>query len=611
MTQVLNGHHLFLAFHKGAQAVLHQKDAINRMNVFPVPDGDTGSNLSSTMRSGMENAERQDSFGKTLASIAKHTLLGARGNSGLLFAQFISGLAEAVGDQARIEKEAFSKAVSKAVKSAYASISTPIEGTMLTVMREWSEALEAEHPRCSDIIALLSNTLEKAAKSLNSTKEKLAVLKKAKLQDAGAKGFVDFLNAFVERLKQVAHLSQQELSETLTGQEDEISLEIEEEIDAHNFDLEGGISSIPFRFCTEGIVKNLANPCLEEIRTALSPEGDCLIVAGGSQVVRIHIHTNSPQKVFKILQGFGLVDQQKADDMHLQYLIASRQEGAERKKIALLTDTTCDIPDELLLKHRITMVPLTVHFGEQSWLDRFSLTADRFYELLEQEKEFPKTSQPNPAIIKRNYQYLLSHFDQVFAAHISDGLSGTGANSRNEAKNLDPERIHVFESKETSISLGLSLLRASEDLENDCRPEDLKVLLQRYLDTVRFKVLVPKLDNFVRGGRVSKQQALIARLLNIKPIVSTDPEGKGAVVAKAWGEQGALNHIISDIKNTMKSGPIHSWALAHAKSEAKAQKIAASLEKIIGKAPAFIGPVSPVLGAHGGPGAINIAWLPE
>lgn len=611
MIAALTGSHLFHAFQGGSLAVIRQRDVINRMNVYPVPDGDTGSNLSSTLKSGVDNAQHHDSFGRTLKSIADNMLMGARGNSGLLFAQFINGLADAVGDKARVGKEAFVEAVSKAVASTYASISTPVEGTILTVMREWSEKLSTEHHVHPDILSLLNNTMDHARESLNKTKEKLAALQKANTIDAGAKGFVEFLTGFVATLTHHAQLQQAGQVPDLAAPElAELSPEHDEADDNHVFDLEGGLDSIPYRYCTECVITG-EQLSVDRIRQSLGQFGDSLIVAGSTRTVRLHIHTNQPPAVFDHLTTQGLVSQQKVEDMHLQFLITSRQHGAQRVPIGILTDTTCDIPDELLKQHRIVMVPLSVSFGDQAWLDRYTMDSEGFFRLMAERPEFPTTSQPSPALFRRTYQFLLSHFDHVIANHISAGLSGTTQGSQAEARTVDPERITVVDSRVTSASLGLCLIRLAQELESGCALDSAIKKLGEYQQKTRFAVVVPSLINFVRGGRITPSKARLVKLLNLKPLVNSDLEGKPAIWGKGFGMKGAYRLVFKKMRESLKNGPIHSWAIAHGMAEAEAQRLAKEIEKLVGKPPLFIGTLSPVLATHGGPGAVNIAWLPE
>ncbi len=605
--QELSGKQLFHAFRAGSSALIQQRDLLNKMNVFPVADGDTGSNMSGTVLNALENASPQESFGNTLRSIADGVLQAARGNSGLLFAQFINGWSDAVGELKALDKDHLVRSTKLAVASAYASMNEPVEGTMLTVMREWSEKLESENHLHQGVSDLLLATLQSAHQSLVRTKEKLAVLKKANLVDAGAKGFVEFLDGFVMAIKRMV----QHPHEAMEDRAPEVELEHANEFDHQVHPQVSSLDDIPHRFCTECMVKG-AELDLSKLRQDLQEFGDSLIVAGGKSLVRVHIHTNQAAKTFAYLSKHGLVSGQKVDDMHVQYKVANQK----HKTIGILTDSTCDIPDALLLKHTITMVPLTVNFGDQAFLDRLSLDADYFFAELAHNKHFPQTSMPSPAMFEKSYQFLFTHYQQVLAVHISAKLSGTWQASKTAANRLSSQRVVVVNSRSASAAMGLCILRAAQAIEDGQSFEAVQARLNLDIDRVSFFVIVPTLDNFVRGGRLSKSKALIAGLLKLKPIISTDKHGAAIVIGKGFGQQGALAKIKKIIAKQRAPGQaapsgIYSWALVHGNCADKAHAIALEIETLIGKKPVFIDQISPVLGAHAGPGAINIALLPQ
>ena len=180
----LDGDRLYYAFLIGGNAVIKDKNYLNKINFFPVPDSDTGTNMASTME-----------------SIVDAALSGARGNSGLIFAQFLYGIGERIKNVKRISPSLFGESVKEAVKYAYKAIVSPVEGTMLTVMKDWAEAVYQRRKEKKDFAELLSHSLQVAEKSLKETPKKLAVLARAGVVDAGAKGFVDFLEGITNFIK--------------------------------------------------------------------------------------------------------------------------------------------------------------------------------------------------------------------------------------------------------------------------------------------------------------------------------------------------------------------------------------------------------------------------
>jgi dihydroxyacetone kinase-like predicted kinase len=161
----LDGYRLYYAVLVGGKSVIEDQSYLNKINVFPVPDSDTGTNLASTMHSIAEGAVLARSFNTTLGSIADAALLGARGNSGLIFAQFLYGINEEIKDRKKISTQAFGEAVKNAIHYAYKSIVSPVEGTMLTVMKDWAEAVYHQRIKKNDFAELLFYSLQIAKKS--------------------------------------------------------------------------------------------------------------------------------------------------------------------------------------------------------------------------------------------------------------------------------------------------------------------------------------------------------------------------------------------------------------------------------------------------------------
>ncbi len=194
---LLDGTMFFNAFSSGASAVIKVQNDLNKLNVFPVPDGDTGTNLASTMRYILELTDVSSSIGKTTRSIADAALMGARGNSGAIFAQYMHGLSNVIGNRESIDRQTFARATQEAISYAYDAMVTPVEGTMLTVMKDWADALNNIDGSDKSLLEVIAQSNAVAQKSLEETPEKLAILKKAGVVDAGAKGFV----AFIEGIK--------------------------------------------------------------------------------------------------------------------------------------------------------------------------------------------------------------------------------------------------------------------------------------------------------------------------------------------------------------------------------------------------------------------------
>lgn len=592
----ISGEQLFEAFNSGSEALIAERETLNKMNVFPVSDGDTGSNLSYTLKSMIENTEISPDARHTLKSLARSALIGARGNSGILFAQFVNGMAEKVGPSESLTVEQFAEQVNHAVSRAYQAISNPVEGTMLTVMREWATAVKDALAHIRDFPGVMKHSLARAKTSLAETKDKLEALKKAGVQDAGARGFVDFLRGFLEFFEKGAKVT------SVSGKR-LVSLEGTSDEDIHA-DITT-IDDIGHRYCTEGIVSGAEIPA-EAVRAALEGLGDSFIVAGGGSDVRIHIHTDDPGEVFYRLKQFGRVSNQKVDDMNRQFQVMKKR----RHATAILVDSTCDLPLELLDEHQIHMVPLTIHFGENDFLDRFSIGTEQFFRLLDEDTSFPTTSQPSPSLFARAYSHLTTHYENVIAIHISGNLSGTLQTSRTEAAKF-AGRIRTVDSKSASSCFGLIALETARALDAGTGFEEAADLATKLSDRIETWVTTPKMDNFIRGGRVSKLKGGIGKLLGICPIISMNHDGRTYFYDKAFGYRKALQKIVVAVAKRHAERRIRTFAITHADAATDAAEMAAQIRAITGTDPEFIGPIAPVIGAHSGRGAVNVSVLYE
>ena len=592
----ISGKQLYYAFAAGGEALIAEREVLNKMNVFPVPDGDTGSNLSFTMKSMIDNTEISQEAGRTMQSLAQSALVGARGNSGILFAQFVNGMAERVGDASQLSVEDFVESVNHAVKRAYEAISNPVEGTMLTVMREWAGAVKDAILHIKDFPSLFRHSMDKARQSLAETKDKLEHLRKAGVQDAGARGFVDFLRGFyefIERGAVVDHLQERPRIDMFS--------QVDEDPHADLDDLQ----DLEYRFCTEGIVSGKDIPS-EGVRRALEDLGDSFIVAGGGSNVRIHIHTNRPDEAFYRLKQFGVISNQKVDDMFRQFQMMKNRKSS----IGLVVDSTCDLPAELMDEHQIHMAPLSINFGENSFLDRVTMDSEHFYKMLEEDPAFPTTSQPAPSIFNRLYSHLGTHYESIIAVHISAALSGTYQNSLNEAKQLN-RKISVIDSKTASAPLGLIVLEAARAVERGASHDETVTLVQDLITKADMWVTTPSMNNFIRGGRVSRLKGGIGKLLGVRPIIGVSPEGKSTFRDKAYSYQGALQKILAAVSEGHKTRKVARYCVTHAKADETAKWLGNEIEAMTGFPPEFISEISPVLGAHGGIGAVNVAVLYE
>lgn len=588
----IDGRRLYYTFIAGAKKILENQIELNKINVFPVNDGDTGTNLASTIRAVIDSIHPNKSYKITADLIAEATLVNARGNSGIIFAQFMYGLSNETGNHGTITLNQFAESIKNSVHYVYAAVANPMEGTMLTVIKDWAEFIYNNRILTPDFNQLLIKSKAVLEKSLFETKAKLAVLARANVVDAGAKGFVLFIEGIIEFIikSDLRHLLKSKTEIVLFSG-----------IDNH------ASKEITHRYCTEAIIKNL-NIDSRLLNEVLKSYGDSQVVAGSDKAKRIHIHTDKPADLFYRLKDYGTITFQKADDMVRQ----SEAVYNRKWKIAIVTDSTCDLSSELIDHFQINILPLNINFGDNHYLDKVTIQPEHFYKLLESSNEFPKTAQINEKAFVNLYSHLASHYDSIIAVHLTDKFSGTFFSSQKAALAISKEfnkPISVINSKNLSGALGLIVLRIAQAIDEGYKHDQIVEMAERWVANSKIFVSVKTLKYMVRGGRVSHFKGLIAKILNINPIVSMDENGKSMVFGKTYSQKSNMEKVMEHIKAISKDKNIWNYIVLHANNDEGAQWYSEQMKNLTGKDPKSVVNISPVIGANAGIGAASVAFM--
>lgn len=288
---------------------------IDALNVFPVPDGDTGTNMLLTMRSAIDEASQtaDSSISAVAQAIARGALMGARGNSGVILSQIWRGLAQGLPDKSSIDGVDLAKAIQQASVTAYKGISNPVEGTILTVIKDAAAAGQTQVKKGdSDLISVMEAIVSAAAESVADTPTLLPVLKDAGVVDAGGQGLYTILEGALRYLRGEAEQMQfrkpMMIASSIAQPSKIIRISPTEEV--------------PFGYCTEFLLKGSGFD-LDKIKTRLKKEGESLIVVGDENATRIHIHTLDPGRVIHYATSLGTVHQisiRNMDEQHQDYL---------------------------------------------------------------------------------------------------------------------------------------------------------------------------------------------------------------------------------------------------------------------------------------------------
>ena len=587
----LDSEMLYYSFVSGAREVIRNRKVLNDINVFPVADGDTGSNMASTMNSIIEEARVENSVRGTMSSIADAAISGARGNSGIIIAQYINGIFMSLRDDAKVSVSSFAQSVWDAVPHAYNAISEPVEGTIITVIRDWAEAVYRHKDHAEDFHELLSKPMVTASESLKATTGKLKVLEEARVVDSGAKGFVYFVEGLTEFIR-TGLLKDDFRSEDLALSFDEYP--------------EHDHGKPQFRFCTEAMISGEGID-LNEIKKSLHEHGDSLIVAGSDRRARIHIHTDKPEAVMQLLKDKGRIMQQKADDMIRQYEALH----ARKSNIAIVTDSIADLPQEFIDRHQIHVVPLNLEFEGTSYLDKVTMTPEVFYPLLDTAAEYPKSAQPGIKALEGHMALLSSVYDSIIVITVAKVQSGTYNSFVKAAEKLADKgaRIRVIDSRQNSGAEGLLVMKAAELIEKGSSFEDTVAEIERLRLSTRILVSVNTLKYMVRSGRLSKAAGFAGKIVNLKPVVSLDEEGKGTIAGKAFSTRANTQAIREMMKEDNTTKGITRYAIVHANDEDRAEDYRRMCVDLLGKEPEYMMNISTIVGMSAGAGSVAVAYM--
>lgn len=324
--KVIDGLYLKNMFISGANNLENNKELVNSLNVFPVPDGDTGTNMSLTMNSAIReinNAKDNNAF--TIAELAANgSLMGARGNSGVILSQILRGFAKALKKEMQINSKTLANALMEGSKTAYKAVMRPTEGTILTVIRESAEHGIKIADKTTDLSCFLEEIINQANRTLDKTPDMLPVLKQANVVDAGGKGLVNIFNGMLFYLNTNRIVQVTGKTESIETVEERVKLETED---------------IEFGYCTEFFIKG-ESMNYEFFKNTIKGMGDSLIVVGDENLIKVHIHTNSPGLVLEKAIELGRLSSIKIDNMreqHRETLLKEEDKSSIRKKIGIVT----------------------------------------------------------------------------------------------------------------------------------------------------------------------------------------------------------------------------------------------------------------------------------
>jgi DegV family protein with EDD domain len=588
----LDGAALSAALRTGIHRLISREEVINKINVFPVPDGDTGTNLALTLQAVLAalRAGPEPHAGQLLTRVADAALDGARGNSGAILAQFLLGAGDRAALLPSLTTAQFASAMAGGAAYARESLADPREGTILTVIADFAQAAtDAVRDGAGEYRPLMRRALAAARDSLEATTDKLEMLKRANVVDAGALGFVELVAGMADYL------------ETGVAPADDSAIQLlsDEETTA------GSQVDLEHRWCTECTITGDAID-RRRLREEASRLGSSLVVAGTRNKVRLHIHTNEPPQVFALAAGFGAVGGQKADDMQRQQEMAHH---APRRHVAVVTDSAADLPETVLEALDMHVVPVRVHFGAQSYLDKVGLSPEEFFRLLAESPAHPKTSQPPPGDFRRAFEFLGSHYEGVVYVGLMARVSGTYQSAETAASRARTRaRILTLDSGSAALGQGLIAMRAAEAAAAGADAEAVRSAAAAAGRVTRTWGCLATLEFAVRGGRVPAWVRPVADALGLVPILMVKPGGRLGLGGVLFGRRNLYRRYGRLLRRRLD--PARRWriGISHANVPEGAAAVRETLAAGLPRAEFLpVIPLGTALGVHGGPGCVVVA----
>jgi DegV family protein with EDD domain len=581
----IDGIRLYRSLLAGLRRVVSRQEYLNKINVFPVPDGDTGTNMAYTLTSIEERIQNNaySDIKKMSMAIADSALDGARGNSGAILAQFFVGFADGIKDVKKINTDEFSQAISHAKNYSYDALTKPREGTILSVIRSWSESLESSSKKSNDFLTILSSGLINAQKALEKTPQQLEVLAKAGVLDAGAQGFVDMLSG-IQEFVELGSITETDLTIIESFEKEVITTTNEK-----------------YQYCTECIIlgENIPRRLLKE---RLMDLGDSIVLAGTKIKAKVHIHSDEPHKVFTLCKEYGSIQGEKTDDMIKQQVDAH----SSHSSIAIIVDSGCDLPEEIIDNMNIHVIPVRLNFGNTHYVDKVSLTSDEFWKELKTNPNHPQTSQPSPGDFRRQYQFLSSHYESAISIHLPEALSGTYQSAITAEKSLSTFSVNILDSFSGTIGTGLIAMRTAEAIAKGKNINEVKIIAKQAIENTQLYVGLDNLDNIVKGGRISPTVKKIANFFKINPYLAFKKDGLKPV-GISFGNNDKANKFRKFVENKIPKNKKVRIGISHAQMNIFVENWIKSLINRFGENNVITTDIGPALGVHTGPKVLCFA----
>lgn len=512
--------------------VINARTVLNEMNVFPVADSDTGNNLVFLMKS-LQNSLMKDhgDVKELLSDLALSAFKGARGNSGMIFANYINGIEKNYHTRTNVLDDLRS-AFYYGVNQAYDAVLDPQEGTILSVMKDYSNAIFNK-------TITLDEALSIAHESLIKTKEIHPVLKKNQVIDAGAKGFYLFISGMTQSL----------LEATV------IETQVEEQL--YHDDLSENLTSKPeFKYCFEVTINKSYS--LSEINGYIKTLGDSIVVASSGDSTKIHIHTDYPSFVINKAQELGEVTNLKVENMNEQYYGSSN-----KSDIAIVTDSIADLPQSVIDSNtNVYVLPLSILVNDLEHYDKVTITNEEVIGLANNPAYSVSSSMVNEYQVSELITRLEENYKSVLFISVASKLSGTYQLINNTLRKYKGSlNAYVVDSLQNSVAQGLLVEYAIDLINEDKDFNEIVEEIEKAKRRTSIYVLVSDLNPMIKSGRVPSKLGNFLKKIKLLPIITLSETGEGKLINLAFSKRKVQNKILK--KALSKSVAIEKLAIGY------------------------------------------------
>lgn len=572
-----------------SERIERDKEQINKINVFPVPDQDTGTNLSATLKGIKSNIENKEfeSIAELSDCVLDGALTAAQGNTGIIYTGFLAGFFPCIAEDKQLTSEKMGVAFEKGYERAKESIQDPKEGTMLDVIKAFALAIKQYSVEEKDIVKNFYFGLEKANEALLETTNKMEVLKKAGVVDAGGLGFLMILETYLDTLKE-----QEDPFVIKTAQEKEI-------MKPKRF-----IQILSNRY---EVVALLDDGYYDEkqVREKLNHLGNCLDIIKIGNRTKIHIHTDTPYEVRDIIKKMGNIENLRIEDMTKEI---TGQKSVENVSIGIVTDERAGLNSKIIGHYDIEVIPLRI-----VWEEGENIAGENICQRIKEAKDkgissCPKIDPISPEFFMESYITQLQKFDDVLCITSSSELSNnydSAVKGRELLNNEEKSRVYIIDSKNISAGQSILILEALEMIAEQRKIEEVVRKVDRIIEKVNLYCVVEKSDWwnkekkswFNRKTRYSLGEIRRGKIVHAENVKDTN------------FADAAFKRIEKMSKKEIESGKRIRVVIAHGDNLEEAEKLKKLLKGIKKTDISFINITDPVTSINACPQSLLVGWI--